>query len=304
MERTVVNGDLITDLLAGFQLDSSVAVPSSLLVLGLVLFLIVLLICLCRRQYVMLSPVWLLALAAPAGLWVYEQQTLQEQKAAFVNWRAQGTAVPSVLSCLGYSLDVSLKARCESALFSRAENVAAATTYLNEGLTLLAEAKQLKRTNANEREISRLRTLLERDPFGLVAHILVAEGCTQKECARMALLDNPATVLDNMARGRYQTLLAQHLDANLRGQEAALPIERVSERTGGLALAPVPEKYTLPSSRSIPPVEIMEDEPRPSSVSPARAASAPPVASDTAKQGPRSKPPADPVELKPMILTR
>lgn len=218
-------------------------------------------------------------------------------------WRAQVAAQP-VLACLDAKLDEIVDAACERALFSRPEHLAAATAHLRQGMNLLKDAQQSSgaRSFALQRELDRVRTFLERDRFGLVANLLdKEEGCATANCEALLLLSDRTEVQDNIAERTFEKRVAQHFDGGVANSAA------VESRPGSAAFivaTPVPPKYVLPSSDSIPPVSIMNDEPRtngdvPMPRRPAAPASKPP------KQnlgGPKTS--GNAAELKPLVLSQ
>jgi hypothetical protein len=112
-----------------------------------------------------------------------------------------------------------------------------------------------------------LRRAVERDRFGMVAHVLATrDECTLSKCAFFASLTNTAQIANNMNERVYDGLVAKH--APVWGQ----PVPALPPVAGVVALPGEPERPTgkpvsgdFPSSASIPPVSIMAPEPATSS---------------------------------------
>ena len=98
---------------------------------------------------------------------------------------ARAIAPGSALSCLDELAGETVEAACERAVFASPEGVAAAVSYVTAQLALLADGTALcPSSDANYAgELASLRTALELDRFGIVAHVLVErEGCTVDRC--------------------------------------------------------------------------------------------------------------------------
>jgi hypothetical protein len=124
--------------------------------------------------------------AAVLGAWLYVQQrgvsaqdptpgserrALDDRKAALM---AGSIAPGSALSCLDELAGEAVEAACEKAVFASPEAVASAVKYvtaqlalLNDGTTYVARGDA-----AYAAELAPLRTAIELDRFGLVAHVL------------------------------------------------------------------------------------------------------------------------------------
>jgi hypothetical protein len=119
------------------------------------------------------------------------------------------------------------------------------------------------RTAQFDEAITALQRSLQQDPFGLTANTLVLHtGCTAERCDAIAVFRDQARVRENVRQQTYKGIVARH-SANWR-TNAPTPVSPAASPTppaGGETRAPIPDKYTLPSASSIPPVSIMQDEP-------------------------------------------
>jgi hypothetical protein len=186
-------------------------------------------------------------------------------EARLIELRSQALAGGSALACLERIGDV-VDAACAQTLFAAPETLAAATIYTAARLDLLAAAARYAgpRTPQFDDGVAALRRSLQQDPFALVANSLVVrEGCTATRCDRLALFDQPGRIRDNIREKAFAAHVARYA-AGWRTPAATAGPAAASTAiapTGGETRAPIPDKYTLPSAASIPPVSIMNDEP-------------------------------------------
>jgi hypothetical protein len=148
-----------------------------------------------------------------------------------------------------------------------------------------------------------LRRSLQSDPFGLTANVLMRrENCTAERCDVIGLFANPARVWENIRQNSFDANVARHAASWRAPGAPAAPATASAPPTppaGEGTRAPIPDKYTLPSSASIPPVSIMDNEPaRAPAPPPAKdrpadrpAASAPAVAATPPAEQPKAAPP-------------
>jgi hypothetical protein len=223
----------------------------------------------------------------------------------------RSVALPSMsvaaTSCLDGLAGDAVETACERPLFASADSAAAAVSYTAAQISRLAGfAGQAKADKVTSPEFSSLRRAVERDRFGLVAHVLSArDGCTPTDCAFFASLTEHNQISANMTEHTYEGLIGRYaLGWNAPGAAAAAPASvapAASVPTGK------PVSGDFPSSSSIPPVNIMTTEPggAPAAASPASkpvaaAAPHPPSAASAAKKPAPKKPPAPaPVPLAP-----
>lgn len=202
-----------------------------------------------------------IAIAGAATVRVYGsegQPTPAEARAQAV------TASLPALSCLDDLAGDAVAVGCEKALFGAPEAAAAAVSYTAariDRLTALGDVATAEKSLTLDLKV--LRKSLERDRYGLVAHVLVArEGCTQFDCAAFRSLTDQQQVAANMDSHRYDTLVARYAPTwNAPATALAMPA------TGALAGLPPsmptgkPTNAEFPSASSTPPVSIMNPEP-------------------------------------------
>ena len=178
--------------------------------------------------------------------------------------RAQVTASLPALSCLDDLAGDAVAVGCEKALFGAPDAAAAAVSYTAariDRLTALGDVATADKNLTLDTKV--LRKSLERDRYGLVAHVLVArDGCTQFDCAAFRSLTDQQQVAANMDSHLYDTLVARYAPIwNAPATAPAMPA------TGALAGLPPsmptgkPTNAEFPSASSTPPVSIMNPEP-------------------------------------------
>ena len=237
----------------------------------------------------------LVSLAALCGsvlYLIYYYGLIQERRAfeaRAAELRAQALAPGSPLACL-QRIGRAVEDACAQTLFASPETLANANLFTASQFDLLIATihyRGPRPRSFNEMTIS-LQTWLQQDPFGLTANLLMQrEGCTAEKCGIIAVMFDPSRVWENIRQKTFEANVARYA-AGWRAPAAAAPAAGLMAPTGGETRAPIPDKYTLPSSSSIPPVSIMNDEPlRP----------APPPA--VAKDRPASPPPSPPAAAEP-----
>ncbi|MCK1419315.1 hypothetical protein IVB14_30020 [Bradyrhizobium sp. 180] len=202
-----------------------------------------------------------IAIAGAATVRVYGS----EGQATPAEARAQAvTASLPALSCLDDLAGDAVAVGCEKALFGAPEAAAAAVSYTAariDRLTALGDVATAEKSLTLDLKV--LRKSLERDRYGLVAHVLVArDGCTQFDCAAFRSLTDQQQVAANMDSHRYDTLVARYAPTwNAPATALAMPA------TGALSGLPPsmptgkPTNAEFPSASSTPPVSIMNPEP-------------------------------------------
>jgi hypothetical protein len=183
---------------------------------------------------------------------------------------AQAMAAGSPLACLDFLAGDAVEGACEKAVFASPENVAAATSYVAAQFALLADMTDYGRRGgaAIDRALSPLRRTLEADPFGFLAHVLVVrDGCTSDNCQGLALLRDPTHVRTNLiARtldhfiDHYREFWGKTPDAPVASVTDA-PAAAQAEAANGAGKHKV-VNIDFPSATSIPPISIMNPEPR------------------------------------------
>jgi hypothetical protein len=151
--------------------------------------------------------------AAVLGAWLYvqlvdvaakdpnpdsERRALDDRKTALM---AASIAPGSALSCLDELAGEAVESACEKAVFASPESVASAVKYVVAQIELLNDGTAyVGRGDAGyAAELTPLRTAIELDRFGVVAHVLSdREGCTVEHCDALARLRDSTRVLANL----------------------------------------------------------------------------------------------------------
>jgi hypothetical protein len=204
-------------------------------------------------------------------------------------------AMPA-LSCIdGLAGDV-VEVACEKALFSTPDAAAAAVSYAASEISRLRSFGDVASANSvMSPELQALRRAIERDRYGLVAHVLVArDHCQPSDCATFQSLTDRSQVAANMEERTYEKLVMRYASS---WNEPAATAKAAESGTPMLASEPTgkPTTAEFPTSASIPPVSIMTPEPSAGTAAPS--SPAPPSATVQAAPKPRSaaaKKPATP----------
>jgi hypothetical protein len=169
----------------------------------------------------------------------------------------------AALSCIDDLAGDVVQQACERALFGSAESTAAAVNYMAAmitRLTALGDAANAQRVITAETQA--LRRAIERDRYGLVAHVLlVRERCSPMECPAYRSLTDNHQIITNMDEHLYDGLVARYAPlwnmppmttASTGAPMAGLP---PSSPTGR------PTNAEFPSAANTPAVSIMTPEP-------------------------------------------
>jgi len=200
-----------------------------------------------------------------------ERRALEQRQAELA---AQTLAPGSALACLDAGAGETVENGCEKAVFADPKSTAAAVSYTAARLTLLADALGFARRAdpAYAERFAGLRRAIERDRFGIAAHVLaLREGCTARQCTAFGLLQNASAIKANLRARTFNQFVARY--AAIWGQQPAIadaPEIVFGAPFGSTPHAaaaepnrrPVAEKYDFPSADSIPAVNIMAPEPR------------------------------------------
>ena len=211
---------------------------------------------------------------------------------------APAASLPA-LSCLDGLAGDAVEGACEKALFASAESAAAAVSYTAGQITRLAGfGDEASANRVMTPELSALRRTVERDRYGLVAHVLsVRDGCTPADCAFFKSLSDHNQIAGNMTDRTYEGLIGRYA-LNWGNTSTAA---NLASAPGAPAPPSTPTGKPLsgdfPSSASIPPVSIMTPETGP----PAGATSTPPkgAAFPTPTGAPRTAAAAPPPAAPP-----
>jgi hypothetical protein len=189
----------------------------------------------------------------------------------------------SALSCLDGLAGEEIENACEKSLFADPQSVARAVGYVSARLSLLSDAAGRGNPDVLA-ALASTRRAIELDRFGIAAHVLaIRDGCTAEKCAAFAILNDAATLKANFKIRAFDTYVARHAAAWGKGEAVPENVPQASILgTPPVASAPEPlspshpldSRYDFPSSASIPPVSIMNAEPKePASPQGAHAAS-------------------------------
>lgn len=192
-----------------------------------------------------------------------------DARAAELTLRA--IAPGSALACLDLVANATVEAACEKSLFASPEAVAAAVAYVDARLTLLSDSLELAvRDRGYAASIERLRTAIEADRFGIVAHVLTTRGCAAENCDALKLLRDPARVAANLRERIFDASVVLHASS---WRPEGAPAAPVAATPSGPVLAAVPPlattgaattpsgRFEYPSAASIPAISIMSAEP-------------------------------------------
>jgi hypothetical protein len=230
----------------------------------------------------------LIVLAAViAGGWFLADRAGQYERASgrralehrSISLTAQAIAPGSALACLDAMAGEIIETACEQAVFAGPSSIAAAVSYTAARLAFLADAVDYARRSDRDYDavLMPIRTALESDRFGIVAHVLsLRDSCTELQCDAFALLRDTSRIQANLKERTFDSFVGRHsADWSSKGGSLA-----PSANSGSSALpssaTPVSPRFDFPSAASIPPVSIMNPEPgQATAVAPARPAAAP-----------------------------
>lgn len=295
------------------QVWRSPAFPMWLTLAGAVFFAFIVFLTLIRAEKSVangvLTIITLLAIGVAAAVAL---RTLEADGNRSLDSKSQGArfnvAMPA-LSCIDGLAGEVVESACEKALFGTPDAAAAAVSYVASEISRLRSfGAAAADGSVVAPELETLRRAIERDRYGLVAHVLVArDHCQPSDCAAFQSLTDHSRIVANMNEQLYENLVMRYAsswNAPAAAAQAAAPDmppgpALVSEPTGN------PTNMEFPTAESIPPISIMTPEPA------TGAAAAPPASSSAAahaapKPRPAAKKPhppkphaAPPVRLAP-----
>jgi hypothetical protein len=177
----------------------------------------------------------------------------------------------STLACLDGAAGETVENACEQTVFAGPQSTAAAVAYMAARLTLLSDGLAFARHSDPDFAVSLagLRRAIELDRFGIAAHVLaVRDGCTAERCDTFALLGDTNVIKSNLKAQVFDQYVSRYAAIWNKNAATAPVADRLPGAMAPVAIlpeapakAPVPDKYDLPSSASIPPVSIMNPEP-------------------------------------------
>ena len=226
------------------------------------------------------------------------------------------------LACIEDLAGDTVLAACEKDLFSSAEVAAAAVSYAASEIERLATYGDVASANQDMTpDLMSLRQAVERDRYGLIAHILTERyRCTPSDCAVFRAISNRRQIVANMEAHTYDSLIARYAAAwNMpqsppQAAAAAAPAQLAPggplAAQGSLVtpqgplgpgvLVGRPTNAEFPTAASTPPVSIMTPEPgtgiRPAAAS--KGASPPAAAAPASSPAPAAKKPPAPTAPK------
>jgi hypothetical protein len=180
---------------------------------------------------------------------------------------AQVLSPGSPLACLDALAGDTVQAACERSVFATPANVASAVAYVAAQYALMSDMTAFsKRGGAGiDDELVPLQRALEADPFGFLAHVLVRrDGCTSEHCQAFALLHDPSHVRTNIIAQTLEHYVDHYREVWAR--TADTPVAGMADFTPTGAADPSKRKVSVnidfPSADSIPPISIMNPEPK------------------------------------------
>ena len=190
-------------------------------------------------------------------------------------------ALPA-LSCIDDLAGETVLTACEKALFGSAETAAAALSYAASQITRLTSFGDVATADKNlTPELQTLRRAVERDRYGLMAHVLLArDHCTPSDCAAFRSLTDRHQIVANMEERIYDGLIMRYSRVVERARGAPQPAPAAASAVDARRASP--PMRIFPTAASTPPVNIMTPEP----------ATAPPASVAPAGMRPSARPPA------------
>jgi hypothetical protein len=179
---------------------------------------------------------------------------------------AQALAPGSPLACLDGLAGENVEAACEKALFAAPATVAAASSYVAARLALLSDIVAYTRRGGGniDNALLPLQRALEADRFGFVAHTLaVRDGCSSDNCKALALLHDASRVRANLSGQKLDRYLDHYVAIWVQAPD--VPVANATLPGAGpqtAALGQHKVDIDFPSAASIPPVSIMNTEPK------------------------------------------
>lgn len=263
-EALVLPALVVAALAAALLLPAAVA--------GALTAFLVLLAVLALRQTGAGMPRLLLAAAVPAlaGLAVtavldrltVDQHAIERRVllARNAELTAQAIAPGSMLACLDGGAGEAVESSCEKLVFATPQTAAGAVAYVGARLSLLTDAAEFaKRTDPSLlKAFTGTRRAIELDRYGIAAQVLASrDGCTADRCPGFALLQDASALKTHLRDHAFDGYVTRYAAAWNKGEAVA------DKPPPGPAGAPVSSGYDFPSSASIPPVSIMNAEPKP-----------------------------------------
>lgn len=183
------------------------------------------------------------------------------------NLISQVIAPNSILACLDAIAGEPVDTACEKTIFASADGVATASAYIAARIDLLSDVQDFvtHRDPSFEPGTASLRRPIEADRFGIASQILAyRDGCTAENCAFFAALRDTDRIKANLNDRVFEAVLARNMpNWASRGQRLAATPQAPTLQSTNSGSSPVPPGFNLPSSASIPPINIMTNDPPP-----------------------------------------
>jgi hypothetical protein len=209
-------------------------------------------------------------------------------------------ALPA-LSCLDGLAGDPVETACERAVFATAEASAAAVSYAAWQITRLASYGDGGATSqAIPPELAALRRAVERDRYGLVAHVLsVRDGCTASDCAFYKSLSSHTQIAANIGDHTYEGLIGRYAPG-WNSPASAAPATPAAPPPGPTGK---PLSGDFPNAASIPAVSIMAAEPPAASASATKPSPSPSPSASAPKPAPPASAPPAAATPRPAVAT-
>jgi hypothetical protein len=182
---------------------------------------------------------------------------------------AQSLAPGSPLACLDPLAGDTVQTACERAVFASPASVASALSYVAAQFALLSDMTEYAKHGGSHIDdaLLPLRGALEADPFGFLAYVLVTrDRCTSEHCPPFALLNDPGHVRTNIIAQTLPHYLDHYRDVWAKSAEEPVASAANPLPPGLAENDPAKRKVMVnidfPSAASIPPVSIMNPEPK------------------------------------------
>lgn len=206
------------------------------------------------------TAVWVLDRLAARDL-AGERRALDERAFAL---KLQALMPGSALACVEAIAPV-IQDACEKALFAGPETAAAAVAYVTAQLELLSDARKHMQASGlgYSDDIMAVRTAIERDQFGIVAHVFATRrACRPDHCDLFVLLQDNGRVRANLEERPFEAYVALHSpEWAAHSNRSGAGVAGLGSPAGAAMGAVRPgAKLFLPSSSSIPSVSIMTPE--------------------------------------------
>jgi hypothetical protein len=276
----------------------------------------------------LLIPAAAIAGAVLAVIMVLDRMAIDSQAAerrALIQRNAQldmrATAPGSALACLDAGAGETVQNACEKVVFADAQSVAGAVAYAGARLSLLKDAFDFAQRGNPDllRAFAGTRRAIELDRYGFAAHVLAnRDGCTVDRCPAFAMLNDTGTLKANLKAQVFDAYVDRYAAAWSKTAPAAEQLTAAAPAAPPTAPAasvaappamvgrPVDSRWDFPSSASIPPVSIMNSEPKlpPQPVDESQTAAQPEGAPPLTVPLPPSRPQAQAVVPPPMAPAR